>query len=77
MLQVPLAVQSAAVLQLISGLLLHVPRGHVVLSVQMGHSTTHRLHPGGSQFVVQVVGSGGLQVGATRLQTCAVTPLHV
>ena len=92
-LQVPELGQSAAVAQL-ALLLLHFPGGHVVISVHTGHSSpTHGQTPGGSHAVVHVAGFGGIQVGATRLQTwglmllhawpvmlvhvCGVTPLHV
>ena len=67
-LQVP--GQSAAELQLEPSLL-HVLDGHEVLRLHGPHSLVHRLHPGGSQCVVQADGSGGLQT-ALRLHDCEV-----
>jgi hypothetical protein len=92
MLQVPLLGQSAAVPQF-APLLLHIPGGQVVTRVQAGHSSpVQGQTSGGTHDVVQVAGFGGMQVGATRLQTwdltllqdwpvipaqvCGVTPLH-
>lgn len=72
---VPELGQSRAVWQL-APLLLHVPGGQVVLSLQAPHSDTHRLQPGGSQSVVHVAGLGALHTGATMLQTGAMTLLH-
>jgi hypothetical protein len=92
-LQVPELGQSAAVEQ--SALLvLHFADGQNVVKVHAGHSSpTQGQTPGGSQDVVHSAGSGGIQVGETRLQTwertllhacpvmlvqvCGVTPLHV
>jgi hypothetical protein len=67
-LHVPELGQSRAVWQL-APLLLHVPGGQVVTSLQAPHSDTHRLQSGGSQAVVHVAGLGGLHTGATMLQT--------
>ena len=53
---------------LLALLLLHVPAGHVVASVQVPHSLWQRLQPGGSQAVVQDCGGGGTHVGETILQ---------
>ena len=68
------AIEHAAPLVL---LLLHVPGGHVVSSVQVPHSSVQRLQPGGFQSVVQVVGRGGVHTGVPRLQTWDLTLLHV
>jgi hypothetical protein len=78
-LHVPVGGQSAAIEHAapLVLLLLHVPRGHVVSSVQVPHSLVQRLQPGGFQLVVQVAGGGGVHTGAPRLQTCALTLLHV
>jgi hypothetical protein len=65
-LQVPVPGQSAAVWQA-ALLLLHVPAGHVVVSVHVPHSLWQRLQPGGSHEVVQDCGGGGTQVGETTL----------
>jgi hypothetical protein len=68
-LQVPVLGQSAAVPQF-APLLLHLPGGQVVTSVQIGHSSpVHGHTSGGLHAVVQVAGFGGTQTGATRLQT--------
>jgi hypothetical protein len=78
-LHVPVGGQSAAIEHAapLVLLLLHVPGGHVVSSLQGPHSLMQRLQPGGFQSVVQVAGGGGVHTGAPRLQTCALTLLHV
>jgi hypothetical protein len=76
MLQVPVLGQSEAVPQL-APLLLHFPGGQVVTRVQAGHSSpVQGQTSGGTHDVVQVAGFGGMQVGATRLQTWDLTLLH-
>jgi hypothetical protein len=92
-LQVPVLGQVAAVSQS-ALLLLHFPGPHVVTWVHAGHSgPVQGQTPGGDHTVVQVAGSAGIQLGATRLQVwawtllqvwpvilvhvCGVTPLHV
>ncbi len=76
MLQVPVLGQSLAVPQL-APLLLHFPGGHVVTRVHIGHSSPLHGHTsGGLQVVVQSAGLGGMQVGATKLQTWVLTLLH-
>jgi hypothetical protein len=78
-LHVPVGGQSVAIVHAapLVLLLLHVPGGHVVSSVQVPHSSVQRLQPGGFQSVVQVAGGGGVHTGAPRLQTCDLTLLHV
>ena len=78
-LQVPVVAQSAATSHAapLLLLLLHVPRGHVVSSVQVPHSSVQRLQPGGFQLVVQVAGLGGTHTGTPILQTWGLTLLHV
>jgi len=76
-LQVPELGQVAALIQS-ALLLLHFPGGHVVTWVHAGHSgPVHGQTPGGDHTVVQVAGSGGIQLGATRLQVWVWTLLHV
>jgi hypothetical protein len=75
-LQVPVLGQVAAVAQS-ALLLLHFPGGHVVTWVHTGHSPpVHGQTSGGDHTVVQVAGSGGIQLGATRLQVWVWTLLH-
>ena len=64
-LHVPVAGQSAAIEHAapLVLLLLHVPGGQVVSSVQVPHSSVQRLQPGGFQSVVQVAGRGGVHTG--------------
>jgi hypothetical protein len=51
-------------------LLLHLPGGHVVTKVHIGHSSPMQGHTsGGLQVVVQSDGLGGTQTGAAMLQT--------
>ena len=76
-LQVPVLGQVAAVAQL-APLLLHVPCGQVTTGVHTGHSPpVHGQTPGGDHTVVQVAGSGGIQLGATGSQVWVWTLLHV
>jgi hypothetical protein len=76
-LQVPELGQVAAVTQS-APLLLHFPGGHVVIWVHTGHSVpVHGQTSGGDHTVVQVAGSGGIQLGATGLQVWTWTLLHV
>jgi hypothetical protein len=78
-LQAPVGGQSVAIVHAapLVLLLLHVPGGHVVSSVQVPHSSVQRLQPGGFQLVVQVAGLGGTHTGTPILQTWGLTLLHV
>jgi hypothetical protein len=77
-LHVPVGGQSAAIWHAapLVLLLLHVPGGHVVSSVQVPHSSVQRLQPGGFQVVVQVLGGAATHTGVPRLQTCDLTLSH-